>query len=60
MAGMSLPEVIGTHPIQTMVGATGRLTKVKLIAESRRKTDAKILCELLWPDVLPHPMDGRA
>lgn len=39
-------------------------TKVKLIAESRRKTDkvdAKILCELLRLDGLPHPvhMPGR-
>ena len=39
--------------------------KVKLIAESRRKTDkidAKILCELLRLDGLPHPvhMAGRA
>lgn len=39
-------------------------TKVKLIAESRRKTDkidAKILCELLRLDALPHPvhMPGR-
>jgi transposase len=39
--------------------------KVKLIAESRRKTDkidAKILCELLRLDGLPHPvhMPGRA
>lgn len=38
--------------------------KVKLIAESRRKTDkidAKILCELLRIDGLPHPvhMSGR-
>lgn len=38
--------------------------KVKLIAESRRKTDkidAKILCELLRLDALPHPvhMPGR-
>jgi transposase len=34
-------------------------TKVKLIAESRRKTDkvdAKILCELLRLDGLPHPV----
>lgn len=34
-------------------------TKVKLIAESRRKTDkidAKILCELLRLDALPHPV----
>jgi transposase len=34
-------------------------TKVKLIAESRRKTDkidAKILCELLRVDALPHPV----
>jgi transposase len=34
-------------------------TKVKLIAESRRKTDkidAKILCELLRIDALPHPV----
>ncbi len=33
--------------------------KVKLIAESRRKTDkidAKILCELLRLDGLPHPV----
>src|SRR5579863_9586723 len=33
--------------------------KVKLIAESRRKTDkidAKILCELLRLDALPHPV----
>jgi len=33
--------------------------KVKLIAESRRKTDkidARILCELLRLDVLPHPV----
>jgi len=40
-------------------------TKVKLIAESRRKTDkidAKILCELLRLDALPHAvhMPGRA
>ena len=40
-------------------------TKVKLIAESRRKTDkidAKILCELLRLDGLPHPVHvpGRA
>jgi hypothetical protein len=48
------------YQIQTVVGATGRLTKVKLIAESRRKTDAKILCELLWLDALPHPMHRRA
>lgn len=39
-------------------------TKVKLIAESRRKTDkidARILCELLRLDALPHPvhMPGR-
>lgn len=39
-------------------------TKVKLIAESRRKTDkidARILCELLRLDGLPHPvhMPGR-
>ena len=39
--------------------------KVKLIAESRRKTDkidAKILCELLRLDGLPHPvhMPGRS
>jgi transposase len=42
--------------------------KVKLIAESRRKTDkidAKILCELLRLDALPHPVhmpgpDARA
>jgi len=39
-------------------------TKVKLIAESRRKTDkidAKVLCELLRLDGLPHPvhMPGR-
>ena len=38
--------------------------KVKLIAESRRKTDkidAKVLCELLRLDGLPHPvhMPGR-
>jgi transposase len=34
-------------------------TRVKLIAESRRKTDkidAKILCELLRLDALPHPV----
>lgn len=34
-------------------------TKVKLIAESRRKTDkidARILCELLRIDALPHPV----
>jgi transposase len=34
-------------------------TKVKLIAESRRKTDkidAKILCELLRLNALPHPV----
>jgi transposase len=34
-------------------------TKVKLIAESRRKTDkidAKILCELLRLEALPHPV----
>ena len=34
-------------------------TKVKLIAESRRKTDkidAKTLCELLRIDALPHPV----
>lgn len=34
-------------------------TKVKLIAESRRKTDkidAKILCDLLRIDALPHPV----
>jgi transposase len=34
-------------------------TKVKLIAESRRKTDkidAKVLCELLRLDALPHPV----
>jgi transposase len=39
-------------------------TKVKAIAESRRKTDkidARILCELLRADALPHPvhMPGR-
>ena len=39
-------------------------TKVKAIAESRRKTDkidARILCELLRLDALPHPvhMPGR-
>lgn len=40
-------------------------TKVKLIAESRKKTDkidAKILCELLRLNALPHPvhMPGKA
>ena len=37
-------------------------TKVKLIAESRRKTDkidAKILCELLRLNALPHPVHGE-
>jgi transposase len=54
---------------ETLVALGAKVTvvnpnKVKLIAESRRKTDkvdARILCELLRIDALPHPvhMPGR-
>jgi len=50
------------HDLLVELGATVTVvnpTKVKLIAESRQKTDkidAKILCELLRLDGLPHPV----
>jgi len=50
------------HEALTEMGAQVTVvnpTKVKLIAESRRKTDkidAKILCDLLRMDALPHPV----
>jgi transposase len=50
------------HEVLVQMGAKVTVvnpTKVKLIAESRRKTDkidAKILCELLRIDGLPHPV----
>lgn len=50
------------HEELVKLGATVTVVnpaKVKLIAESRRKTDkidAKILCELLRLDALPHPV----
>lgn len=55
------------HEVLAGVGAKVTVVhpaKVKLIAESRRKTDkidARILCELLRLDALPHPvhMPGR-
>ncbi len=55
------------HDVLVQIGAKVMVVnpaKVKLIAESRRKTDkidAKILCELLRLDALPHPvhMPGR-
>lgn len=55
------------HEALVEIGATVTVVnpnKVKAIAESRRKTDkidAKILCELLRVDALPHPvhMPGR-
>ncbi len=55
------------HDVLVQIGAKVMVVnpaKVKLIAETRRKTDkidAKILCELLRLDALPHPvhMPGR-
>jgi transposase len=55
------------HEVLAGIGAKVTVVhpaKVKLIAESRRKTDkidARILCELLRLDALPHPvhMPGR-
>jgi transposase len=53
------------HDVLTAAGATVVVVhpkRVKLIAESRRKTDkidAKILCELLRLDGLPSPVDSK-
>lgn len=66
-AGLSLAIEAGNqtawiHDLLVDIGAKVTVVnpaKVKLIAESRRKTDkidAKILCELLRLDGLPHPV----
>jgi len=56
------PQTAWIHDLLVEIGAEVNVVnpnKVRLIAESRRKTDkidAKVLCDLLRLDALPHPV----